>query len=86
MTSPTSKKKSTTRKKAESAPDWRYEETVEKIEIIIDQIEAGSLDLEDVFDQFSVAMNYLQECDTFLTERQEKMELLIETLGDGSSQ
>jgi exodeoxyribonuclease VII small subunit len=65
---------------------WQYEETVEKIEEIIDQIENGTLDLETVFDRFSEATGYLKECDQFLSERQEKIELLIEILGDAANQ
>ena len=45
---------------------WHYEETVEKIEVIIDQIETGSLDLEEVFDRFTEATTYLKECDHWL--------------------
>lgn len=74
--------KATTKKK----PVWQYEQTVEKIEEIIDQIEEGTLDLETVFDRFSEATGYLKECDQFLSERQEKIELLIETLGDSANQ
>ncbi|MEM9138035.1 MAG: exodeoxyribonuclease VII small subunit [Cyanobacteria bacterium P01_F01_bin.42] len=72
--------------KSKKQVDWRYEETVEKIEVIIDQIEHGELDLEQVFDRFTEATTYLKECDQFLNERQEKVELLIETLGDSANQ
>ena len=75
-----------TKTKSKKQPDWHYEETVEKIEVIIEQIESGELDLEDVFDRFTEATTYLQECDQFLTARQEKIELLIETLGDSANQ
>ena len=71
--------------KTKKKPTWHYEETVEKIEDIIDQIEEGSLDLEQVFERFSEATTYLKECDQFLNERQEKVELLIETLGDSAN-
>ena len=61
---------------------WNYEETVAEIESIIARIEAGELQLAEVFDQFEAAVNHLQQCDAFLTNRQHKMELLIETLTD----
>lgn len=61
---------------------WNYEATVTKVETIIAQIEAGELELEEVFDQFSVAVEYLRECETFLQERQQQVDLLIETLKD----
>lgn len=65
-------------------PDWNYEGTVAQIEAIITQIEAGELDLAEVFDQFNRAVNYLQQCEAFLEERQQQMNLLIETLGNES--
>lgn len=63
-------------------PDWHYETTVNDIEVIIEQIEVGDLDLADVFDQFAQAVKYLKQCDLFLASRQEQMDLMIEQLGD----
>lgn len=65
-------------------PDWRYEETVAEVEAIIARIESGELDLADVFDQFEQAVQYIQQCEAFLSDRQTQMELLIETLEDSS--
>jgi exodeoxyribonuclease VII small subunit len=66
----------------ELAPDWRYEETVAEVEMIIEQIERGELDLADVFDQFSIAVQRLQQCETFLNRQQQQVDVLIETLLD----
>lgn len=63
-------------------PDWNYEETVAEVETIIEQIEAGELALADVFDRYTTAVQYLKQCDVFLQERQQQMDLLIETLTD----
>jgi exodeoxyribonuclease VII small subunit len=63
-------------------PDWRYEATIQEIESIITEIEAGYLDLANVFERFSAAILYLRQCETFLASRQGQMELLIEELGD----
>ncbi len=66
-------------------PDtWNYEVTVERVETIIKQIEAGDLELAEVFDEFSAAVTYLRQCEVFLQERQQKMDLLIETLEEES--
>ncbi|NJL11393.1 MAG: exodeoxyribonuclease VII small subunit [Calothrix sp. SM1_7_51] len=62
--------------------DFRYEEKVAEVEGIISRIEAGELDLEDVFQEFAAAVKSLQECETFLQQRQEQVDLLIESLGD----
>ncbi len=62
-------------------PDsWKYEATVAQVERIVKQIENGELELAEVFEQFSTAIEYLRQCETFLTQRQEQMDLLIETL------
>ncbi|MBM0740192.1 exodeoxyribonuclease VII small subunit [Phormidium sp. CLA17] len=61
---------------------WRYEATVKKIEAAIAQIESGELDLADVLDQFSEAVEDLRLCETFLSDRQQQVDLLIETLSD----
>jgi exodeoxyribonuclease VII small subunit len=59
---------------------WKYEATVAQVERIVKQIESGELELAEVFEQFSTAIEYLRQCEAFLTQRQEQMDLLIETL------
>lgn len=59
---------------------WNYEATVAQVETIIKQIEAGELELVEVFDQFATAVKYLSQCEAFLQERQQQMDLLVETL------
>ncbi len=63
-------------------PDWNYEATVAEVETIIEQIEAGKLPLAEVFERYAAAVKYLNQCDTFLQERQQQMDLLIETLSE----
>jgi exodeoxyribonuclease VII small subunit len=80
-------------KKSDSVPPshpqrpehWHYETSVAEIETIINRIESGELELEDVFEQFAQAVESLGQCETFLNERQSQVELLIETLGDPPS-
>ncbi|CBN56569.1 MULTISPECIES: exodeoxyribonuclease VII small subunit [Kamptonema] len=62
--------------------DWKYETTVAQLEEIINRVESGELLLEEVFEQFAMAVEYLQQCETFLVEGKEQMNLLIETLND----
>lgn len=61
---------------------WNYEVTVTEVEAIIARIEAGELELEEVFNQFATAAEYLRQCETFLQGRQQQVDLLIETLRD----
>ncbi|MDZ8050259.1 MAG: exodeoxyribonuclease VII small subunit [Aulosira sp. ZfuVER01] len=61
---------------------WNYEVKVAEIEKIITRIETGELELEQVFDQFTTAVEYLRQCENFLQQRQQQVDLLIETLSD----
>ena len=61
---------------------WNYEAAVAKVEAIIASIEAGELELEEVFEQFAAAVEYLHQCETFLQQRHQQVDLLIETLKD----
>ncbi len=74
------KRKSTS--SSDSMEGWNYEAKVIEIEGIIARIEAGELELEEVFDQFGKAVEYLRQCESFLQQRQQQVDLLIETLSD----
>ncbi|MEH2401656.1 exodeoxyribonuclease VII small subunit [Nostoc sp.] len=67
---------------SDSMEGWNYETKVIEIEGIIAGIEAGELELEEVFDQFAKAVEYLRQCESFLQQRQQQVDLLIETLSD----
>ena len=69
-------------KPLKTSQHWNYEATVAEVEAIITQIEAGELELEEVFDQFADAVKHLQQCEAFLQKRQQQIDLLIETLTD----
>jgi exodeoxyribonuclease VII small subunit len=59
---------------------WNYEETATQVEEIIEQIESGSLSLEEVFEKFAIAIEQLRQCESFLAIGKERMNLLLETL------
>ena len=63
-------------------PNWNYETTVAEVEEIINRIELGELELAEVFDQFTTAVQQLRRCETFLARQQQQVDLLIETLLD----
>lgn len=67
---------------SDSMEGWNYEAKVLEIEEIIARIEAGELGLEDVFTQFASAVESLRECEGFLQQRRQQVDLLIETLSD----
>lgn len=62
--------------------NWKYEVAVAEVENIIARIETGELELEEVFDSFAVAVEYLRQCEAFVQQRQQQVDLLIETLKD----
>lgn len=64
--------------------NWNYEATVDQVETIIKQIEAGELELAEVFEQFAAAVKHLRQCEAFLQQRQQQMDLIIETLEEES--
>lgn len=66
-------------RKTESS-DWNYEETVDTVETILAQLEAGELPLAEVFTQFEKAAASLQRCEAYLKAKREEVDLLIETL------
>ena len=63
-------------------PNWSYEATVEQIEAIVSQLETGELPLANVFDRFTTAVEQLQQCEAFLAEKRQQVDLLIEVLDD----
>lgn len=62
--------------------DWSYEATVTKTEGILRAIESGDLELAEVFSQFQIAAGQLRQCEEFLAQQQERVELVVETLGE----
>ncbi|MBD1872088.1 exodeoxyribonuclease VII small subunit [Nodosilinea sp. FACHB-131] len=65
-----------------AADPWNYENTVATVEGIIADLESGSLPLAAVLSQFEQAVQALQQCETYLNEKQQQVDLLIETLAD----
>ncbi|NER34247.1 MAG: exodeoxyribonuclease VII small subunit [Oscillatoria sp. SIO1A7] len=70
------------KQKKSNQKDWNYEATAARVEAIIEDIESGNLELAETFEQFALAVEYLQQCETFVLERKQKMSLLVETLTD----
>ncbi|HEY9703283.1 MAG TPA: exodeoxyribonuclease VII small subunit [Allocoleopsis sp.] len=59
---------------------WTYETTVSKVQHIIEQIESGELELAEVFDRFTLATEYLEQCEHFLASKQQHITAVIENL------
>jgi exodeoxyribonuclease VII small subunit len=67
---------------AAAAETWSYENTVASVEDIIADLESGNLSLATVLAQFEQAVQALQACENYLDEKQQQVDLLIETLAD----
>lgn len=65
---------------AEPLTSWHYEAAVAEVEEIVAQIEGGELELAALFDRFETAVQRLRQCEAFLNQKQQQMDLLIETL------
>jgi exodeoxyribonuclease VII small subunit len=68
------------RKSVKDEEGWSYEEKVAQIEGIIARIERGELELNEVFDEFTTAVEFLRECEVFLQSSVQRVDLLIESL------
>lgn len=64
--------------------NWRYETAVDQVELIVNQIESGELELAEVFEQFGLAVEQLQRCETYLSQHQQQLDLMVETLSDAA--
>ncbi len=62
--------------------NWNYSEAIASVEEVIDKIESGDLALETVFEEFELAVEQVNQCEQFLNQGIEKMNLMIETLED----
>lgn len=67
-------------KKTTPTESWNYEATVATVEGIIADLESGRLPLAAVLTQFEQAVQALQQCETYLHDKQQQVDLLIETL------
>ncbi len=61
---------------------WSYEDTVAKVEAAIAELESGNLPLAEVLVQFEQAVESLQQCESYLADKQQQVNLLIETLNE----
>ena len=68
--------------KKAAAETWSYETTVATVEGIIADLESGSRPLAAVLTQFEQAVQALTQCETYLQEKQQQVDVLIETLAD----
>lgn len=69
-------------KKTAQPENWSYETTINTVAAVIAELESGQLPLADVIAQFELAVQSLQQCEAYLAEKQQQVDVLIETLKD----
>lgn len=58
--------------------DLKFEEALQKLEVIIDQIEKGELSLEKSLQYLEQGLKLAQHCRKLLTEAEYKVEMLLQ--------
>ncbi len=59
-----------------------FEEALEELERIVDELESGEIDLEEMLDRFERAMQLREYCARLLTEAETKVEQLVNERGE----
>ncbi|MEW6172137.1 MAG: exodeoxyribonuclease VII small subunit [Bacillota bacterium] len=63
-----------------------FEESLERLETIVREIESGNLDLDKAMARFSEGMGLVKRCRTLLSEAEQKLYLLLEDNNSGPTQ
>lgn len=62
--------------------DLNFEESLEKLEIIVKKLETGEVPLDDAIKEFNEAMTLAKSCDEKLKNAEESITKLIKDNGD----
>ena len=62
--------------------DLSFEESLEKLEIIVNRLEQGDIPLDDAIDDFSEAIKLVKICDDKLNSAEESIARIVEENGD----
>lgn len=62
--------------------DLSFEESLEKLEVIVEKLENGDVPLDDAIDEFNNAMQLVKVCDEKLTKAEESIAKIVEENGE----
>ena len=62
--------------------DLSFEESLEKLEEIINKLENGDVPLDDAIDEFNQAMQLVKVCNQKLTQAEESIAKIVEENGE----
>ena len=60
----------------------QFETSLQKLESIVKNLESGSLSLEDSLSAFQEGVGLVKQCQTLLTQTEQKVEMLIKASAD----
>jgi len=59
-----------------------FEESLEKLEVIVEKLEKGDVPLDDAIDEFNCAMQLVKVCNEKLNKAEESIAKIVEDNGD----
>ena len=62
--------------------DLSFEESLEKLEEIVNKLETGDVPLDDAIDEFTKAMNLVKVCNAKLNNAEEAIAKIVKDNGD----
>ena len=74
------------KKKAATNKDLSFEDALEELEAVVDDLEAGNLPLTDSIQRYEAGVKLLKQCHDSLNHVRRKIELLTEVDGEGDSE
>lgn len=67
--------------KEPKAPGLKYDELVERLETVVEQLEAGELSLEDSLEKFSEGVKLVEKGEELLREAEKRIDQLLSKEG-----
>ena len=59
-----------------------FEQSLQKLEALVKNLESGSLSLEDSLTAFQEGVGLVKQCQTLLSQAEQKVEMLIKASGE----
>jgi exodeoxyribonuclease VII small subunit len=66
-----------------SATPEQFEQSMQKLEALVKQLEAGTLPLEEALTAFQEGVGLVKQCQTLLARAEQKVDVLIKANADG---
>lgn len=60
----------------------QFEQSLQKLESLVKNLESGSLSLEDSLTAFQEGVGLVKQCQTLLSQAEQKVEMLVKASGE----